>query len=190
MRHTLLQTLLFLTAVALSFFIGLDEARAQFVGNPLAVSGLQINNLSQFKGQYLTVYYTNSHAAGIGLDPDHVQIVRAYIVLRNIPIKADSLTLTPQSITWIGVEKPNLLVLVVHSNPDYLWLNGDLSVPELPGGMEPEGHNDHTAVSTLSIRSINRLPKINDHPSFEFGSSAPSGVIMAPIRLLKNTLIK
>jgi len=185
MKHTLLQTILFLTALILGLLTGLDEARAQFLGNPLAVSGLQINNLSQFKDQYLTVYYTNSHAAGIGLDPDHVQIVRAYIALQNIPIKADSIVLTPQSITWIGIEKPNLLVLVVHSNPDYLWLNGDFSVPELPGGMEAVGHNDHTMVSTLSIRSIDRLPRLNELPTFEFGSSSPSGIIVAPIRLLR-----
>jgi hypothetical protein len=157
-----------LTGLFLVFFAAFAKtAQAQ---NPYPTAPVEIRGLSQYRGMYLTAHYAVSSAAGMALDPGQVSISQIYVVVPDLLINQDNLSLPPQEIVWSGISKPNSLVLVIHRQAQFHWINGDGSAPVYSATFPAGANASRVTSSTISLRTLDRLSRLNNGTAiFLFG---------------------
>jgi len=95
---------------------------------------LEVHGLEKYRGQYLTTYFALGNPASIALSSDQV-FLREVRAKSTQAIGNNSTLVTPKMTVVVqGFTAPyNLVVLVIHREPQYSWVN--------PNGSRPLGEN-------------------------------------------------
>lgn len=140
------------------------RADDNLLARPMRVPSIEIRNLSQFKGKYISVYYAlgKRSALGLGSQEERLEISKLKSgKVADYEIKEDSLLLPERFIK----REPdgfnlayNLVVFVIHNSPQFSWLNIDSNLKlSYPIGETASANHDTFAVNFLTKSNIDRM---------------------------------
>lgn len=92
--------------------------------NPIQVSAIRLTGIDSYSGRNFSVIYAVAAAAGIGLSAEHITVNKIYRQSEPMKISGGAISLPNQAIQWTGAAKPNVILLVVHDSPTFIWTNG------------------------------------------------------------------
>lgn len=116
-------TIGFLTLVlGLGLMSGSLETREAQAGRVDQIPEIRVQNLGNYRGQYLNVLYVIASRAVIALDGGvTVQQVRA---MKQLPITADSLVLPAVEVEKAGIRSSyNMILFVISPQEGFSWIN-------------------------------------------------------------------
>jgi len=134
-----------------------------------------VSGLSEQKGQYLTAIYSVALASELAISADNLQLKKVYSEIANVPITGDSVELPAQSINWTGWARPNVVLFVIHSEPNFSWINPDPQSPPIQYQypLQPSANNSYSSVSVLSTRSLRQNTDSAGIYNYIFDSQRP-----------------
>jgi hypothetical protein len=144
----MLNTILTFIAIGLGFLPAAwsqqNSTARTFYVNPIKISGL-----AGYRGSYLTIYYALGSRGALSSEEDQITL-REVKEKRSFQISGDSV-IVPE----INLKRSNLfityniLILVVHSVPNFTWLNGNKSLPA--------GEKYSANINALDVDSLTKL---------------------------------
>lgn len=160
----------FLFVLWLSVFFGNQSNLAQaqdVIPNPFAVPvtypAIKLTGLSSIGKlpgtHYLTAFYAIGNPDFVGEQSDNIHLFQIYKKVSDLQIKNDVLQLPAAKITWNGIWRPNILVLVVHTEPGFTWKNLSGHQPDLHNGILATGNTNYFSVFSVSVQSLHDLQK-------------------------------
>jgi hypothetical protein len=169
--NSFLKTVSVVVLLASIFIAEKSEAQNPYPISSVTVTGLQnfVPTANSRPEYYLTAYYALGKPNGFSLQEssDELFLSKMYVKVADLPIENDTLVLPPQSIWWTSYDKPNVLVLVVHSQKEFTWQNSNIEggQPDLAAGVTVNavvGSDNKTAfVTTKGIASTNNTTAVS-----------------------------
>lgn len=103
---------------------------------------LQFIHLSPYIGKKLTLLFVQGQRPIVGTEDSQLTVFEIKAVVPSIEITHDSLGIQPVNIPRNGIGRANFLIAVIHSQPNYFWVNADESQtpprdPRLKMGQSP-----------------------------------------------------
>ncbi len=129
MKKSALMTLFTILSFLMISYVSAENAMAQMV----TVPQIEIPDIADFSGKYLTVYYAIGNRASIATSADQVNL-REVKKKVTIPINGSSITIPSIELEKNGIFMAyNLVVFVVHKDSQFLWKNASGSIPDGEG---------------------------------------------------------
>ncbi|MFN7453375.1 MAG: hypothetical protein ACK5RO_01815 [Pseudobdellovibrionaceae bacterium] len=127
-----MNALVFTLSFVVTFLVLTSVAFGQTVGRTNIVPEINLNGLGNYRGQYATVIYANGRPAVItSSSPIQKQVVlRSVSFTATKPISADGVVFPKTDISNVGFITYNMIVFVVHREPQFTWVNANGTVPE------------------------------------------------------------
>lgn len=155
-----MRSLQFYIINALTLLIGLGLMSGSFSSRDAqaarkdSIPHIQVQRLSPFKGQYLSVFYASGTKPLLSSSADAIRISQVKTA-RTSMITSDLADIPEVELARIGYQPAyNLLVLVVSPNPDFSWQNADHSRPE---GMIPSEHHGASQMRVFTRTQVEAL---------------------------------
>jgi hypothetical protein len=118
------------------------------IGREQKISTMTIKDIGMFEGQYLTVLYVKGYSPALGFDiADELRISVIKDAQRDIKIESDTVTI-PETSFRKYPDSYNFIVLVVHPEPGFYWLNPPGTAPIRKGQFE-NGNSPFKTMTTL-----------------------------------------
>jgi len=119
-------------------------AFAQSVGRTNVVPEINLTGLGNYRGQFATIIYANGRPAVISSSsPTQKQVVlRSVSLTATKQISGDGVVFPKTDISNVGFITYNMIVFVVHREPQFTWVNANGTVPE--GVAAPENATNRT----------------------------------------------
>ncbi len=121
------------------------------------VSGLA----KKYKGMYLTAYFARISDGNFSFSNDQLNIDVIFAKIPSLYISGDSLMLTSPKNIPVSFQKPNRIVLVIHQQPTFTWINPDIEgasvgQPDLKSDANlTDIHSEWRALSVIRIYDMN-----------------------------------
>lgn len=94
------------------------------------VPSIKVNQLGNYRGQYLTVLYAVGSRPFISTDSNQITVSQVKEA-RTVYISDDSMSLPPVQVEKEGFRPSyNVIIFVISPQPNYSWVNADGSVPD------------------------------------------------------------
>ena len=156
--------------VVLAVLMGLQlqstEARAEGpqltpgnMANPTeAVRGLVLKNISQFQAQYVTVFYAIATKPFVSVNARQIKVSEIHAVATR-QVNGPFVSFPPVQLEVDGFRPGyNYVAIVFHAGPNFVWLNGDGTLPTDPRGLNPRvAETVPTLVMTYSKPQLESL---------------------------------
>ena len=160
-------------SVLVGFFVfvvvsiwGLSSVQA--TGNnlfrPQRVPSIEVRNLAQFKGKYISVYYAIGRKSflGFGAQEERLEITKLKAAkIADYMISEDTLLLPERQINREadGFNLAyNLVVFVIHTNPAFSWVNIDANLKlSYPAGENASANHEAFAVNYITKSGVDKL---------------------------------
>lgn len=145
---------------ALTLIVGLGLMTGSFSSRdanaaPIdAVPKIQVQKLGNYKGQYLTAFYTVGNRPFLGTDSSQVTIDEVKEV-RTVFIGADFAALPAVELAKQGFRPGyNLIVFVISPEPNYSWVNANGATV---ANMVPTANHRHSLIRSYTKGEVEAL---------------------------------
>lgn len=153
MSKTLIQSRKFIlmAGIFLASLLSLTEALA----NTTKVPGLKISGLGNYRGQFLSVYYTYGKRPSLSVGTSDFDL-KHVIQKRTISITADSVSVPEVELNLIGLWplKPNFIGFIIHPQATVTFINADNSLPK---NEDPDNSQRISRLDSLTFEELRLL---------------------------------
>jgi len=133
--------------IGLGLLTGSVSQRSAAAARVETIPALQINQLGNYRGQYLTVLYAVGSKPVISTSDSQINISQVK-ASRTINITGDSTTLPSVQVNKEGFRPSyNIVVFVISPSADYSWMNDDRTFPD---GMAPTGNHMSSSINSIN----------------------------------------
>ena len=126
---------------------------------------LEVRNLNQYAGKYLTVYYGIGNRPMISFSNDEITL-REVKFKRTLPITANSVTLPQIPLNRSGLSIAySMAVFVIHGSPNFTWRNTNNSIPD---GERVDSPSDSIAIDSLTKNELDNLMTLQNQGKIQY----------------------
>jgi hypothetical protein len=144
------------------FLIGILFTQVSQAQNPYPTATITVTGLTSFVSHvpghtaYLSAFYSVGNVSGLSMQQNSSElfISKVYVKVQDFPITSDSVVLPATSFHWSGFSKPNVLLLVVHNQKQYTWLNTGVEGRQPNYTADPGDSEDARKTTTETLGAI------------------------------------
>ncbi len=120
------------------------------------IPALNVAQLGNFKGQYLTIFYAVGSRPFISTDTSQISISQVK-ESRTIYLTADEMNTPAVQVEKEGFRPSyNIIVFVVSPQPNYSWVNSDGTIPQ---GVTATSNHASSLINTLNRTDVDAFVK-------------------------------
>jgi len=86
------------------------------------VPAMNITGLAQYRNSYISIIFATKGFTGLALSLEQWQLRNIY-EQRTTKIDSDSIRTNAEQVFWQGLNRPNVMIVVIHSQPEFNWIN-------------------------------------------------------------------
>ncbi len=119
-----------------------------------SIPSLQVNQLGNYRGQYLTVLYAVGSRPFISTDSTQITVSQVKEA-RTVYISDDVMSLPPVQVEKEGFRPSyNVIIFVISPQPNYSWINADGSIPQ---GMAVTNNHMISLVNAINKSDVDSI---------------------------------
>lgn len=151
--------------------------------NAETVGPLKITHLSPFIGKKITLLFVQGQRPIVGTEDSQLSVIDVKQVVPSIDIRSDSIDVKPVNIPRSGIGRSNFLVVAVHTQTNFFWLNADSAEGK------PQPRDPRLRYGQLPLEGENASLKIQAFSRSEFDGKIGNAIAIGSAQGLVNALV-